>query len=75
MNPPLQADPPHPYARSFVVKLTRDADPAGGRLAGRIEHLQTGLRREFADAHGLLAALNGLFAAAQAEAADPPAGR
>jgi hypothetical protein len=53
----LSATADHPVSRSYVVKLHRDADPAGGALRGRLENLATGRRFEFEDAGGLLAAL------------------
>jgi hypothetical protein len=43
--------------RTYVVKLHRDADPRGGRLMGRVEHLDTGARVDFATGAGLLAAI------------------
>lgn len=33
-----------PPERAFVVRLGRDADPAEGRLNGRVEHLRSGRR-------------------------------
>jgi hypothetical protein len=48
---------PHPASRSYVMKVDRDADPAGGRLCGRIENLATGRHLEFGSVDELLAAL------------------
>jgi hypothetical protein len=59
-----------PRGRAFVVKLHRDAHPGSGRLCGRIEHLDSGLRQDFVDGAGLLDAL--LRLAGAGEAAEPP---
>ena len=66
MNPPLQSTPPFPYALSFVVKLHHEADVQHGLLRGRVEHLATGLRREFGDAAGLNEGFADLLRCAQA---------
>ena len=36
--------------RVFVVKLSIDADPGHGRLAGRLEHVESGQSVRFASA-------------------------
>jgi len=33
---------PLPYDRAFVIQLGRDADPGGGAVAGRAEHIASG---------------------------------
>jgi hypothetical protein len=43
--------------RTYVVKLHRDADPRHGRLVGRVEHLESGVRIEFATGAALIAAI------------------
>ena len=43
--------------RTYLVRLHSDADPCGGRLAGRLEHLDSGVRVDFATGAGLLAAI------------------
>ncbi len=51
----LQATPPYPSQRSYVLKLHRDADPAGGRLVGRLEHIASGEHVDFDSGAALLA--------------------
>lgn len=46
-----------PVARSYVLKLRRDACPDGDALAGRLENLSSGRRFEFGNAEELLACL------------------
>jgi len=43
--------------RTYLVKLHRDADAGRGQLAGRVEHVESGTRIEFASGEGLLAAI------------------
>jgi len=53
----LSALPSYPTARSYVLKLHRDATPAFGNLTGRIENVATGEVYEFSSAWELLACL------------------
>lgn len=53
----LNAHPTYPTARSYVLKLHRDADPGRGLLAGRLENVSTGGQYEFATGAELLACL------------------
>lgn len=46
---------PLPYDRAFVVQLGRDADPGGGAVVGRAEHLASGRTLRFASWDELLA--------------------
>ena len=41
--------------RAFVVHLSDDSDPAGGKVIGRVEHVTTGQSGRFNDVAGLLA--------------------
>jgi hypothetical protein len=43
--------------RTYVVKLHRDADPRCGQIRGRLEHVETGARVDFATGAALLAAI------------------
>jgi hypothetical protein len=45
-----------PTENAFLVQLAEEVDPALGELAGRIEHLGSGLRARF-DSSGELLAL------------------
>ena len=68
-DPPAEAAQPLlPYARSFLVQFTSDTDPALKRVAGRIEHLQTGRQSRFAS----LAALRACIAMVLGSADGPP---
>lgn len=49
---PLNPESKYPNRRAYVLKLRGDATP--GALAGRLENLVTGRRREFASADQLL---------------------
>jgi hypothetical protein len=53
----LAATPSHPSARTYVLKLHRDASPERGHLAGRLENVTTGEQLEFASAQELIACL------------------
>lgn len=53
--PPLRATANYSSAHSYVLKLHCDAQPGRGRLIGRLEHIATGDRVDFADAAELLA--------------------
>lgn len=50
----LQPHPSYPSARGYVLKLHRDADPATGRLSGRLEHIASGEAAEFSSGAQLL---------------------
>jgi hypothetical protein len=47
----------HPSARSYVLKLHRDANPELGQITGRLENLATGRCRDFGTGAELLACL------------------
>ena len=51
----LDDTPSHPVARSYVVRLHRDAAPAQGGMFGRVENISTGRRYFFGNAEELLA--------------------
>lgn len=53
----LNALPAYPTARSYVLKLHRDATPAFANLIGRVENVATGEVYEFSSAWELLACL------------------
>ena len=53
----LNALPAWPTARSYVLKLHRDASPAFGNLTGRLENVATGEVYEFSSAWELFACL------------------
>lgn len=63
----LSPDPTFPSSRRYVLKLHRDADPASGKLIGRIENVSSGHEREFRTASELIAAI-----VADAELGDRP---
>ena len=46
---------PLPYDRAFVVQLGRDADPDGGAIIGRAEHIASGRSLRFGSWDELLA--------------------
>jgi hypothetical protein len=48
-----------PSARSYVVKLHRDALPQQGQLRGRLKHIASGDHVDFESADELLAWLTG----------------
>jgi hypothetical protein len=54
MEPRRFADP-LPYDRAFVVQLGRDADPGGGAIIGRAEHIASGRSLRFGSWDELLA--------------------
>jgi hypothetical protein len=64
----------YPVARSFVLKLHRDAQATPAGLAGRIESLTTGVMHEFRNGEELLALLAAELARPQEQgkAAWPP---
>jgi hypothetical protein len=50
----LNSNPNYPSVGSYVLKLHRDAVPAGGQLCGRLEHVASGASTDFANADVLL---------------------
>ena len=46
-----------PHARTFLLKLHIDADPAQAHFIGRIEHLTSGAQYAFASLEELIALL------------------
>jgi len=63
----LQTLPSYPAARSYVLKLHRDAGPDSGRLMGRLESVLSGEHFDFTSGEELLACLaRALEQAAQA---------
>ena len=44
-----------PSENAFLVQLAAEADPALGAFAGRVEHLESGLRARFSSPDELLA--------------------
>jgi hypothetical protein len=71
----LNAHPTYPVSRSYVLKLHRDADPARGQFAGRLENVATGTQYEFTTGGELLGCLTrdafALAAAAPTDLAVP----
>lgn len=61
MNDALQSTQPYPADRSFLLKLHRDADLAGGELRGRIVHLVSDERADFVGSVELLLTLGALI--------------
>ena len=53
----LNPQPAYPSVRRYVLKLHRDAVPQHGQLCGRLEHITTGDRIDFANGVELLAGL------------------
>ena len=53
----LATQPSYPISRAYVLKLHRDAQPASGRIAGRLENVTSGEQFAFDSIEGLLAAL------------------
>jgi hypothetical protein len=51
----LKHEPKYPSTRAYVVKVRSDATPA--ILAGRLENVVTGARREFASGEELVASI------------------
>ena len=70
MNDVLQSTHPYPADRSFVLKLHRDMDLAGGELRGRIVHLVSDERADFVGSAELLLTLEALV---KRSATVPPA--
>jgi len=61
----------YPSARSYVLKLHRDARPQRGLLCGRLEHIVSGASIDFPSSDALLAWLLALSPAVQTTPADP----
>jgi len=53
----LATHPNYPNARTYVLKLHRDARPAAGRFVGRLENVTTGEQFAFDSVEELLACL------------------
>jgi hypothetical protein len=53
----LNSQTSYPSARSYVLKLHRDAMPAHGQIFGRLESLSSGHRFDFGSGEELLARL------------------
>jgi hypothetical protein len=53
----LATHPSYPTARSYVLKLHRDARPGVGKVIGRLENVTTGEQFLFGNAEELLACL------------------
>ena len=47
----------YPQARSYVLTLHHDADPAEGRIIGRLEHVVSGRQFHFTSLEELVACL------------------
>lgn len=60
----LQKHPSFPATRSYVLKLHRDALPEAGKLAGRLEAVNSGEQFEFSSGEELLACLMRALASA-----------
>ena len=78
MQDALQSTHPYPADRSFVLKLHRDADLAGGEWRGRIVHLVSDERADFVGNLELLLTLEALIKSSvtgsPAAVAAPPIG-
>jgi hypothetical protein len=47
----------YPHARSYVLRLHRDAAPSDGMIMGRLEHVVSGRQYEFHSIEGLAACI------------------
>jgi hypothetical protein len=54
----LSAHPSYPNARTYVLKLHRDARPEAGRVIGVLENVSTGERFVFGSVDELVACLH-----------------
>jgi hypothetical protein len=72
MDDPLQTTHPHPLDRTFVVKLHRDARLENGELRGRLLHVVSDERVDFASAGELASALTDLVSASLSCIGEPP---
>jgi hypothetical protein len=50
-----------PSSRTFVVQYNAEADPDGGRLSGRVEHVRSGRRERFASQQEMLEFVAGVL--------------
>jgi hypothetical protein len=67
---PLKHEPKYPSRRAYVLKLRSDATP--GSVAGRLENMVTGIRREFASGEEMVASIAGdIMGGSGAEAGEP----
>jgi hypothetical protein len=53
----LNAQASYPHDHTYVVKLHRDSCPREGRIAGRLEHVDSGRTLQFNSAEELIAGL------------------
>lgn len=60
--------PTLPYAKAFVVQFGVETDARLERVAGRVEHLQTGRRARFGSIDDLLACLVAMLGEIEASA-------
>ena len=67
----LNVQASYPHSHAYVVKLHRDSCPREGRIAGRLEHVDSGRTLHFDSAEELIA---GLIADVATVAAAPPEG-
>ncbi len=66
----LNHEPKYPSRRAYVLTLRSDATPA--TLAGGLENMVTGIRREFTSAEGLVASIaSDILASNGARPGDP----
>lgn len=66
---PLNAEPKYPSRRAYLLKLRADAQPDA--LAGRLENLVTGQRREFRSARELIESITSDLESIEASLATP----
>jgi hypothetical protein len=59
-----------PYARAFLVQFGAETDAGLGKVAGRIEHMQTGRRSRFTSTDELLAWIMAMLARVDAPGDD-----
>jgi hypothetical protein len=65
-NQPLKAESPLSPYRAFVVQFQAETDVAGGRCAGRVEHVVSGQATHFASVEELLAFITRVLATVRA---------
>ncbi len=65
----LKHEPKYPSRRAYVLKVRSDATPA--TLAGRLENLVTGMRREFASGEELVESIASDIQASDGAASRP----
>jgi len=68
----LNAQASYPHHLTYVVKLNRNSCPREGRIAGRLEHVDSGRTLPFNSAEELIAGL--IADVATVEAASPEGG-